>query len=74
MRDQGAVSKLRPADIERVAKQLARHIGPSAFLLVSLHAASVKSLGDLVKVLANEIDSEENRRAFLHQLGGDSGE
>ncbi|MBV8575734.1 MAG: protein kinase [Acetobacteraceae bacterium] len=52
-------------DRERVARELARHVGPVASLLVRRAASSVASVEQLRAVLATHIDDEKARRAFL---------
>jgi CRP-like cAMP-binding protein len=52
--------------VERVAEQLARHLGPVAFSLTHRVAKQVSSIYWLYHNLAPEIENLERRAAFLH--------
>lgn len=52
-------------DRERVTRELARHLGPVASLLVRRAASSATSLGELRAIVAAHIDDEAERQTFL---------
>jgi serine/threonine protein kinase len=53
------------ADLDRVSKELATHIGPIAHILVRRAAPESRSLSDLYQTLAQEISSASKREQFL---------
>lgn len=58
-------SQIDPADIERVSRELAQHIGPIASVVVKRAASHCTSLDDLYRKVAEEIDSQAERGKFL---------
>jgi TonB family protein len=54
-----------PAELQRISRQLALHIGPIADIVVKRAASSCTSLQDLYVKVAGEIDSTEAREKFL---------
>ena len=54
-----------PEFLEKVKKELARHIGPLARILVDKTAKQAKSPAALIDLLANEIPDPRNRDAFI---------
>ncbi len=53
------------AELQRIEALLSEHVGPVARVLVRRTAARAASLEELARRLADEIDSEPARRAFL---------
>jgi hypothetical protein len=51
--------------VKRAARALAEYLGPIAMHLTPRVAAKSRSLRQLYKALAAEIESEQDRRAFL---------
>ncbi len=54
--------------LARCEKQLAQHIGPLARVLIKRAANDSGNVSELVRRLADHIDSEPERRAFLESL------
>ena len=54
-----------PAGLENVRKNLAVYVGPMAKVLVSRAAKNARSLEDLYRALATEIESPADREKFL---------
>ena len=63
MGDQGSVCT--DAELERISKELAGHIGPIAHILVHRAARECRTLNDLYQKLALEIGSGAKREQFL---------
>ena len=53
------------AQLDQIDRQLAHYIGPVAIHLVRRAAAAAADFDDLTRMLAAEIDSEPDRRAFI---------
>jgi len=66
----GAPAALDPAFIERIAAQLAIHLGPIAPIVVRKAAREAKSRSDLVRRVAESLGTQE-RAAFLRETGYD---
>jgi TonB family protein len=60
-----SLAAIGPADIERVSRELAVHIGPIASVVVRRAAANCGSVDNLYHKVAEEIDSREEREKFL---------
>ena len=58
------------AELQRIEARLSEHVGPVARVLVRRAAARAASLEELARRLADEIDSEPARRAFLSACAG----
>jgi len=56
------------ADLQSLERQLARHIGPLARLLVARAAARASDWGELTQRLAGEIDAPAARQQFLRAV------
>ena len=74
--DESPISSTIPeSELRAVEKELARHIGPLAKVLVKRMAAEAANIEQLAKKLAGHITDPSDQRAFLHavrQLGGKS--
>jgi hypothetical protein len=51
--------------VEALERELAGHLGPIAKVLVKRAAARASSLDELARLLALELDSEQERRGFI---------
>jgi serine/threonine-protein kinase len=58
-------SKLRPADLDSVSRELAAFIGPIAKVVVKRAADRCSSVDELYAVVAGEIGTEKERSRFL---------
>lgn len=58
------------ADLERIERDLARHIGPIAKVLVAREASKARSLPELWDALASKIEDGTERVAFLRKRWG----
>jgi eukaryotic-like serine/threonine-protein kinase len=56
-------------ELERVQKELARHIGPIARVLVTRSATEARSVTELWELLSRHIEREDERRDFLNRRG-----
>jgi hypothetical protein len=56
------------ATLDRVAKELAHYIGPIASIVVKRAAKRSSSLRQLVSLVAEEIESENDRATFLRAI------
>ncbi len=56
------------ATLARAEKKLAEHVGPLAKLLIKRATSESGSLGELYRKLADHIDDEDERKAFLNEL------
>jgi eukaryotic-like serine/threonine-protein kinase len=56
------------ATLARAEKKLAQHVGPLAKLLIKRATSESGSLADLYRKLADHIDDEDERKAFLNEL------
>lgn len=59
-----------PAVLSRIAKELALHIGPIADIVVKRAAPHCRSVDELYRKVAEEIDSPEERAKFLRERTG----
>jgi hypothetical protein len=64
-----AGSAFADADLERIGKILARHIGPLAKVLLRRESAQAGDLDSLCRALARHIDHEDEQRRFLRDAG-----
>lgn len=62
-----ATSRLDPARLQHVQRQLATELGPIAAHLMRRAAAGAVSLDELLQRLARELDSDAARRRFLER-------
>ena len=72
LRDRENISgstRFSPEALERIARELAIHIGPIAEIVVKRAASRCSSLEDLCQKVGEEIESPEERRSFLASLG-----
>jgi TonB family protein len=60
-------SRIDPAAVERVIRELALRIGPIAGVVVKRAALQCSSVEDLYRKVAEELDSAEEREKFLRQ-------
>lgn len=60
---------LNQGHLESAQTHLAAYIGPLAKLLVERAAKQASTVNELYRILAEEIDSEQNRKDFLAQTG-----
>lgn len=58
-------SKLQPAELDSVSRELAAFIGPIAKVVVKRAADRCSSVDELYAVVAGEIDTEKDRARFL---------
>ena len=58
-------SKLRPAELDSVSRELAAFIGPIAKVVVKRAADRCSSVDELYAVVAGEIDTDKDRAKFL---------
>jgi len=58
-----------PAELRDLESRLARHLGPIAKLLVARTAARAAGIEELRRLLAAELDSDQERREFLRGRG-----
>ena len=58
-------SKLQPAELDSVSRELAAYIGPIARVVVKRAADRCSSVDELYTVVAGEIDTEKDRKRFL---------
>jgi hypothetical protein len=58
---------LEPAAVRKVARELADHIGPIAGIIVKRASMHCATIADLRRVVAEEIEGTDNRRAFLQR-------
>jgi len=58
-------SKLRPAELDSVSRELAAYIGPIAKVVVRRAADRCASVDELYTIVAGEIDTEKDRARFL---------
>ena len=65
----GGPAELTPADIERAARRLARHIGPIAGVLAKRAARRADSLRALYLLLAEELEDKAEHARFLRDAG-----
>ena len=82
MRDQLAGKESTPANLSQPAipesdrrhieETLIRYLGPIASSVVDMHALQASDTSQLVNALANEIQNDDDRRAFLRQTSTDS--
>ncbi len=56
-------------ELEHAQKELTRHVGPIARVLVKRTAAAVGSAAELWQQLSLHIEREDDRRAFLSRRG-----
>ena len=61
----GSSARIDPADVQRVTRKLAVHIGPIAGIVVKRAIAHCNSVEDLYLKVAEEIDSRDEREKFL---------
>ena len=64
-----AGSPFADADLERIGKIFARHIGPLAKVLLRRESAQAGDLDSLCRALARHIDHEDEQRRFLREAG-----
>jgi serine/threonine protein kinase len=64
-----AGSAFADADLERIGKIFARHIGPLAKVLLRRESAQAGDLDSLYRALARHIDHEDEQRRFLRDAG-----
>jgi hypothetical protein len=64
-----AGSAFADADLERIGKIFARHIGPLAKVLLRRESAQAGDLDSLCRALARHIDHEDEQRRFLRDAG-----
>jgi serine/threonine-protein kinase len=57
--------RFEPADLDRVKKELAAHVGPMARILVERAARKASSLQQLYELLSSEIPEGQERKKFL---------
>jgi TIR domain len=60
-------AQIDPAVLQRVTRELALHIGPIAGIVVKRAATQCNSVEDLCRKVAEEIDSQEERKKFLQE-------
>ena len=63
--DPARTSKLQPAELDSVSRELATYIGPIAKVVVKRAADRCSSVDELYAVVAGEIDKEKDRAKFL---------
>ena len=63
--DPARSSKLQPAELDSVSRELAAFIGPIAKVVVRRAADRCSSVDELYAVVAGEIDTEKDRAKFL---------
>ncbi len=63
--DPSRQSKLQPAELDSVSRELAAFIGPIAKVVVKRAADRCSSVDELYAVVAGEIDTEKDRARFL---------
>ena len=61
----GPASKLQPADLDSVSRELAAYIGPIAKVVVKRAADRCSSVDELYALVAGEINTEKERSRFL---------
>jgi hypothetical protein len=61
----GGPASIDPATVQRIARELAVHIGPIAEIVVKRAAARCSSFDELCRQVSSEIESTEARRSFL---------
>ncbi len=61
----GVPASIDPATIQRIARELAIHIGPIAEIVVKRAAAHCGSVDELCRQVAEEIESATARKSFL---------
>jgi hypothetical protein len=66
----GVGGSVDPATVQRIARELAIHIGPIAEIVVKRAAARCKSLDELCRKVADEIESPSARQKFLTAARG----
>ncbi len=64
-REQGSSTRIEPAALQQVSRELALRIGPIADIVVKRAAARCGSIEDLYLKVAEEIDSPDERQKFL---------
>jgi hypothetical protein len=64
-----AVSVIASADLERIEKLFARHMGPMAKVLVRRESRTANSLDTLCRALASHLDKDAERQRFLNDAG-----
>ena len=57
-----------PAMLARCEKQLARHVGPLARVLIKRASSDSGNVAELVRKLAEHIDDEGDRQAFIDDV------
>ncbi|MBP7446703.1 MAG: hypothetical protein KA855_17610, partial [Zoogloea sp.] len=57
------------ADLERIEKLFARHMGPMAKVLVRRESRTANSLDTLCRALASHLDKDAERQRFLNDAG-----
>lgn len=63
--DPARPSRLQPAELDSVSRELAAYIGPIAKVVVKRAADRCSSVDELYAVVAGEIDTEKDRARFL---------
>ena len=63
--DPARTSKLQPAELDSVSRELAAFIGPIAKVVVKRAADRCSTVDELYSVVAGEIDKEKDRARFL---------
>jgi TonB family protein len=64
-REQGSSTRIEPAALQQVSRELALRIGPIADIVVKRAASRCGSIEDLYLKVAEEIDSPDERQKFL---------
>ena len=67
-----SAARINSADLQRVSRELALHIGPVAAVIVKRAASHCASLDDLCLKVAEEIDFREEREKFLQKMESSS--
>ena len=63
------MSVIASADLERIEKLFARHMGPMAKVLVRRESRTANSLDTLCRALASHLDKDAERQRFLNDAG-----
>jgi hypothetical protein len=66
----GVGGSVDPATVQRIARELAIHIGPIAEIVVKRAAARCNSVDELCRKVADEIESPAARQKFLTAVRG----
>lgn len=68
-RADGSPARIDPATLQQISRELALRIGPIAGIVVKRAAAQCASVEDVYLKVAEEIDSQEERKKFLRGQG-----